>query len=659
MDIRDEIKAFKGDKSTKSSSLPDFGQNKPQNLDTGVKGRIGRVSPMKSKVTGKSDSHKSRWVPMSERVSNQPGDIVLSPQPVSQYNPVTGQVVKESDTAPVVIEKSIGKPDVVKEKPDVVKEKPVVVKEKPVVVKEKPDVVKEKPVVVKEKPDVVKEKPAVVKDCLKLKRKTVKNSKALDNPKETDKVPDVIESDKHKADVVKPSNVVADKAINVVADKAINVVADKVDVAKDKINVQDDPAKVVKESVLAVAKNKPAGDGKNYAPDVVKERRKTMLPKYKTNNKAPSVGKSNVLAELHKDKVLDVVSKDKPKGNASSVVMSKDKRKENSEKEALFQKDKALNVVLKDKPDIPKKKKDKDKALNASSELPKKKDKADIPKDKHKVHSKVPVLRSKPEVKVKASVCEDVKRGSDSNSDSVDEEKLRRMLRKFKKIKEEDSSSESGLKSNKKCKKKEKHSNEESGLKSNKKGKKKEKQLTPEEVAHEEYLRKFPTIRTRTTSNSLFSAIREARVDMWSFLQGNRVTFETVIMSKITPSNINDNVIIPIGGISLFSLDVRPIEHEFVRMWVNQFYPKSLKDIRLNNVASKVISAHQWIDVCREIAVSDQKSIGVAIFTVALKVLFQKAEEKLATICSERVFLEDLLMKASSVYPHDRMFVKL
>ncbi|GKD64374.1 hypothetical protein Tco_1306482, partial [Tanacetum coccineum] len=246
-------------------------------------------------------------------------------------------------------------------------------------------------------------------------------SLALDNPKESDKAADVIESHKHKADVVKPSNVVAYKAIN--------VVADKVGVAKDKINVQDDPAKVVKESVLAVAKNKPAGDGKNSAPDVVKERCTTMLPKYKPNNKASFIGKSNVPTELHKDKVLDVVSKDKPKGNASSVVVSKDKRKENSEKEALVQKDKALNVVSKDKP-----------KGNASSKLPKNKDKADIPKDKHKVHSEVHVLRSKPEVKAKASVCEDVKLiesqkrkikaevkrkkkgGSDSDSDSVDEE---------------------------------------------------------------------------------------------------------------------------------------------------------------------------------------------------------------------------------------------
>nr|GEW24743.1 hypothetical protein [Tanacetum cinerariifolium] len=245
MDIKDEIKAFKENKSTKSSSLSDSGQNKPQNLDTGVKRRIGRVSPIKSK----------------------------------------------SDTAHVVIEKSIGKAAVVKEKSDVVKEKPAVVKEKPAVVKEKLTVVKEKSV-------VVKEKPAVLKD----KHKTEKNSKALDNPKESDKAANVIESDK-KAGVVKP--------FNVVANKAINVVADKVDVAKDKINVQDDPAKVVKESVLAVTKNNLAEDAKNSAPDVVKERRKTMLPKYKPNNKASSVDKCNVLTKLHKDKVLDVVSKDK------------------------------------------------------------------------------------------------------------------------------------------------------------------------------------------------------------------------------------------------------------------------------------------------------------------------------------------------------------
>nr|GEY11444.1 putative serine carboxypeptidase-like 23 [Tanacetum cinerariifolium] len=53
-------------------------------------------SPIKSKLkdTGKSNSSKSRWVPMSERV--------FSPQPVTQYNPITSEVRKESEKAAVV-----------------------------------------------------------------------------------------------------------------------------------------------------------------------------------------------------------------------------------------------------------------------------------------------------------------------------------------------------------------------------------------------------------------------------------------------------------------------------------------------------------------------------------------------------------------------------
>nr|GEV75045.1 ulp1 protease family, C-terminal catalytic domain-containing protein [Tanacetum cinerariifolium] len=231
---------------------------------------------MKSKVTGKSDSHKSRWISMSERVSNQLGKARCCEGKAGCCEGKAGCCQGKST-------------------------------------------------VLKKKLAIVKEKPAVVKD----KCKTEKNSKALDNPKESDKAADVIESDKHKSDVVKPSNVVAYKAIN--------VVADKVD--------------VVKESVLAVAKNKPARD------------------------------------ELHKDKVLDVVSKDKPKGNASSVV------------------DKALNVVLKDKP-----------KGNASSELPKKKVKTDIPKDMHKFVIESQKRKIKAEVKIKRNG------GLDSDSDSVDKE---------------------------------------------------------------------------------------------------------------------------------------------------------------------------------------------------------------------------------------------
>nr|GFC87406.1 peptidase C48, SUMO/sentrin/Ubl1 [Tanacetum cinerariifolium] len=46
---------------------------------------------------------------------------------------------------------------------------------------------------------------------------------------------------------------------------------------------------------------------------------------------------------------------------------------------------------------------------------------------------------------------------------------------------------------------------------------KKEKQLTPKEAAHEEYLSSFPSFHARTTPYSLFSAIKNSRVDILRF----------------------------------------------------------------------------------------------------------------------------------------------
>ncbi|GJZ01474.1 ulp1 protease family, C-terminal catalytic domain-containing protein [Tanacetum coccineum] len=247
------------------------------------------------------------------------------------------------------------------------------------------------------------------------------------------------------------------------------------------------------------------------------------------------------------------------------------------------------------------------------TELPKNKHKADIhkdkpkPKDKHNVVSEVPVLRSKSkcklEVKAKASVRvlksnENVKRkiilskedhskknvevkmvkgkktkrkaelkrkrkgGSDSDSSSVDEEKVRRMLKKLKKIKKE-------------------YSDEDSGLKSKKKGIKKEKQLTLAEAAHEKYL-------------SCFSSFHNVSIDkipsrLGRYMVANfspttyRVTFDTGDYVEVTPSKIYDILGIPVGGILLFSLDARPIEHDFVSLWVDP-----LKDIRVGDITSKI-----------------------------------------------------------------------
>ncbi|GJR89288.1 ulp1 protease family, C-terminal catalytic domain-containing protein [Tanacetum coccineum] len=313
---------------------------------------------------------------------------------------------------------------------------------------------------------------------------------------------------------------------------------------------------------------------------------------------------------------------------------------------------------------------------------------------------------------------------------------------------------------------------EESDLKSKKDDNKEERPLT----AHEEYCLKFPTICARTVSSSLFSAIREAKIDMCSFLSGigfslfhnvaidklssrlgrymvskfnsttYRVTFETGQYVQVTPSKIHDMLGIPVGGISLFSLDVRPMTHDFVNLWVQQFYPKKLKEIRVGDIASKLVFAREvdflfkvnfltfYIYSCLEDselpdkptvqylgpftllillyldstkfdrfpvvrtrpAIRDWTStlmrqrqdletkhhvigcldlhdewtesecqeaegftMGSSLETSEREALFKRAEEKLAAICSERVFLEDLMRKASSDYPGDGKFVEL
>nr|GFA24001.1 hypothetical protein [Tanacetum cinerariifolium] len=95
----------------------------------------------------------------------------------------------------------------------------------------------------------------------------------------------LIVANKHKADVVKLSNVVADKPINV-------VVADNADV--------DDSDKVVKENVLAVVNDKASDALKNKPADV----------KEKLNEK----GKKSIVG---KDTGLSDILKYKPKNNAS------------------------------------------------------------------------------------------------------------------------------------------------------------------------------------------------------------------------------------------------------------------------------------------------------------------------------------------------------
>nr|GEU44044.1 ELM2 domain-containing protein [Tanacetum cinerariifolium] len=302
MDIRDEVKASKGDELPKSSLLPDSDQNNPLNkpqLSSGVKG-IDHVSPIKLKGTGNSDSPRSRRIMMSER------DILVSsnPQPVSQFNPITGELIMSSANvnfsgiASVVSDKltdlekdkvNVGKDKAPKHKlTDLEKDKVNVGKDKapkhkapvknPTAVvykarKQKTSV--KKPAAVIEKLDVVVDKtpkhkasakkPASVvvqdKDNVPIATESDKETEPVvvadvkapvvaavekDNPKVTSKVSD----ESIKAPVVKESV----KASSVVADKPSSVVVDKVNVVKDNINVVAD--KVVKENVFSVVADK-------------------------------------------------------------------------------------------------------------------------------------------------------------------------------------------------------------------------------------------------------------------------------------------------------------------------------------------------------------------------------------------------------------------
>nr|GEV94647.1 hypothetical protein [Tanacetum cinerariifolium] len=390
---------------------------------------------------------------MSERLLNKPGDdIVFNLQPVCQHNPITGEVIKESDKAPVV------------------KEKPVDVIEKSTVVKES-----DKASVVAA---VVIEKSAVdekdnTKVTSKYKRKTglpmdnqkdkesdkapvvaavVSGKSAVDekdNRKVTSKVSKV--SDKSdKATVVlpvlkeKPADVIEKLTVVKESDKAPVVKeSDKVPVVKesDKAPVvapvlKEKLADVIEKSTVVHEKEKPTVD---ITIKVAKDKEKPSV------DVTSNVGKSK--AVVHKYKALDVVSKDKPKGIPPCVVG----------------KGNALSVVGKvnDKPSVVKGK--------LLTELPKKKHKADIPKDKpkpkdkHKVDSEVHVLRSKPEVKAKASVSKDVKHKRMLSKEDRSKKKLELKMIKGKMVSDEVDSDEI----------KTEYSDEESGLKSNKKGKKK------------------------------------------------------------------------------------------------------------------------------------------------------------------------------------------
>nr|GEU38292.1 hypothetical protein [Tanacetum cinerariifolium] len=590
MDIRDEIKLSKGD------MLSDPDENKHRNKLHGVKA-IDHVSSIKSKskVTGKSNSPKSGWVPMSERV--------LSPQPVTQYNPIIGELRKESEKAAVVKENFVVSKSKVAA---VVSEKSNVVKESVVKSIEKSTVVKERDVTSKVGKSnvsaVVSEKSAVdEKDNLKVSKVSGESNKAAVVAPVIEKVSVVTESDKETkpivvADVKAPVVAVVESVVEKDNPKVTSKVSDesvKAPVVKESVKVP-----VVKKSVKAssVVTDKPSSVVADKVDVVVKK----------------SVNASSVVADKPSiaDKASDAL-KNKPTGKSKKpvveiLVLRLSKQEENPEFKAKV--NVKRKMILSKEDDRKKKLKGKSKKDVYDSEL--ETDVVDYSSDE--------ADRKRKKLKIKAGL-KRKRSGLDSSDYSeLDTKSIKRLISKLEK------------KGNKKLTKKVKKEEFEEEIVS-KKGKKKEKQLTPKEAAHEEYLSSFPSFHARTTPCSLFSAIKNSRVDIlrfftdigFSFLhnvsidhlpsklgwfvvskfKSHMLSFDSGDKNEVTPSKIHDMLGVPFGGYSLFDLDEREADNEFD--------------------------------------------------------LIKKDEEKLSLICAERVMLEDYMRKASLKCPGDGKFVAL
>nr|GEU52148.1 hypothetical protein [Tanacetum cinerariifolium] len=676
--------------------LSDSDENKHRNKLPGVKA-IDRVSSIKSKLKdiGKSNSPKSRWVPMSERV--------LSLQPVSQYNPITGEVRKESEKEAVVKKNYVVSKSkvaaVVSEKSNVVNESVVKSIEKLTVVKERDvtskvgksnvsAVVSEKSAV-DDNPKVSKvsdesnkakvvapvidkvpvatkadkeTEPVVVADVKPSVVAAFESVVEKDNPKVTSKVSD----ESVKAPVIKESVKVpvikkSVKASSVVTDKSSSENQDKIDVVvkksvKSSSVVTDKPSSVVADKVDVVVKksvkassvvtDKSSSENQDKIDVVVKKSVKsssvvTDKPSSVVADKK-SVKSSSVVADKSSSVVVDKVDVVKDKVDVVADKASdalKNKLTGNGKKPAVGKdKDKPTNIaqdVVKEKfkPNPKQKEDDRKKKLKGKS----KKDVSDSELETDVVnYSSDEADRKRKKSKIKAGLKRNNSGSNSFDSSKIDTKIIKRLISKLeKKVKKQESdedsvpkkvekevSDEESLpkKGNKKLIKKiKKEESDEDSIP--KKGKKKENQLTPKEAAHEEYLSIFPSFHARATHSSLFSAIKNSRVDILRFLtdigfsslhnitidhlpsklgwfavskfKSYMLIFDSGDKIEVTPSKIHDILGVPFGGYSLFDLDEREADHEFVRKWTGQFYPLELKKVRVNDIARKLIAAQE------------------------------------------------------------------
>ncbi|GKB45616.1 hypothetical protein Tco_0896369 [Tanacetum coccineum] len=569
MDIRDEIKASKVDKSTQSSLLPDSNvlpkssllldsdQNKPQ-LSSGVKG-IDRVSLIKSKDTGNSDSPKRRRIMMSER------DMLVSSnaQPVSQYNPITGELIMSSAN---VNFSSI---------------KPVVSVKKPAAVVEKPDAVVDK--APKHKAPAKKPASVVVQD--------------------KDNVAFVVVQDKEN-----PMMVVVFKkpCVAVVVENRIHVVGIRAQLRKTGLLLWFRKRKG--EGIKARLSN-----GSAFVVGRVCDVAKQIMfhvgdaLKNEAIEKASDVVNDSVVVES----VCDVVKASDALKNKAAVVKEKSdgKGQMGRAKELAFVVGSVCNVV-------------KEIAFDVA------KDNAPNPKDnKSKVHSDVVPIAEKP--KPNPNPRKHLRRGKGLYQ--------RKMIEKTKlkgKSKKEDSDSELETNfvdsSSDEADQKRKKLKIKAGLNRKRSG----------------------------SDSSDSSSIDTAMVKrLISFSSLHNVSIDQL------PSKLGWFVVFKFENYML-SLDIGD------KIEVGQFHPVELRDLRVNDIARKLVAAKE-IDFLFKVnfltlftntmgkadGLKGQICLDVLLYLDSTN--FERAEKKLASICSERVRLEDLLRKANSDYHGDGKFVEL
>ncbi|GJT31377.1 hypothetical protein Tco_0911652, partial [Tanacetum coccineum] len=99
-----------------------------------------------------------------------------------------------------------------------------------------------------------------------------------------------------------------------------------------------------------------------------------------------------------------------------------------------------------------------------------------------------------------------------------------------------------------------------------------------------------------------FSSLHNVSIDQLPSKLGWFVVskFENYMLSldtgdkiEVTRQKIHDMLGVPVGGYSLFDLDEREADHEFVKLWVGQFHPLELRDLRVNDIARKLVAAKE------------------------------------------------------------------